>query len=111
MCVEQLLNRFDVSRYPRTGKRLPLSLHSRIVDFGSKKPDVSEKLLAVKRIGNAGSHSGTLSKQDLLDGHKILHYSPKKLFADEGEETCKQTRQINKRRKPGPISKARESPF
>ena len=72
MCVEQLLNLFDVSRYPRTGKRVPMSLHSCIVDFGSKKPDVSGKLFAVQWIGNAGSHSG-LFKQELLHGYKVLN--------------------------------------
>ncbi|MGO9309710.1 MAG: DUF4145 domain-containing protein [Spirochaetia bacterium] len=100
ICVEQLLDLFDVRRYPRAGKRVPLPLHSRIVDFRSKKPDVLEKLLAVKWIGNAGSHLGKLSKEDLLDGYKILGYAIKKLFGDEDEEIHRLARQINKRRKP-----------
>jgi len=108
-CVELLLNQFDVARYARRKKkRVPISLDSRIKDFALKNPDVSEKLLAVKWIGNAGSHPGTLSKEDLLDGYRILNYSLKKLFANDDAEIHRLTKQINKRKRP--ISLTRRKP-
>ena len=99
-CVEVILNLFDVRRFPKKGKRVPLTLGTRILEFDDQNRDVSEKLRAAKWIGNAGSHPGVVSRSDLLDGFRILQYSITKLFSDEDDVVHGITKEINKSRKP-----------
>jgi len=56
-------------------KKTPLSLHSRIEEFKHTKPDVANYLLAIKWIGNAGSHIEKLERIDLLDAYVLLEHS------------------------------------
>jgi hypothetical protein len=99
-CVEVILNLLDVKRFPKKGRRVPLTLEARIVAFENEKRDVSGKLRAVKWIGNAGSHPGALSKNDLLDGFRILQYSITKLFSNEDEVVHGIAKEINRSKKP-----------
>ncbi len=66
MAVERLL---DHIKQPRTrispkGKRELLSLHKRIEGLASRDKQLSDSLLAVKWLGNAGSHSDSLSREE-----------------------------------------------
>jgi hypothetical protein len=71
LLTEQGVRRTTISK---RRKREALSLHSRILEYRAKRPDVAELLLAVKWLGNAGSHpgTGTVSQEDLLDGFEML---------------------------------------
>jgi hypothetical protein len=100
MSVEQMLDLFDVKRYPQKGTRIPLSLQKRIDPFAEKKPNVADKLTAIKWIGNAGSHIGSLKKSDLIDGYRIVQYSLRQLFSHEEAEVTRIANTINKRRRP-----------
>ena len=98
--VERILDLFDVKRYPRKGPRIPLSLQTRINDFAKTRPAVADKLTAIKWIGNAGSHVGTIKRSDLLDGYRIMQYALRLLFSKEASEVNKIAKHINKRKRP-----------
>lgn len=99
--VEIILNDKRVLRTELTKrkKRRNLSLHERIELF-DKNTEVANYLMAIKWIGNAGSHEGEITNEDLLDGFDLLKYSIEKLYASHDKEIAQMTKRINKRRKP-----------
>lgn len=92
-------------RVPKTsknaqGKRSFLSLHRRIELFEAKQSDLANKLMAIKWVGNAGSHSSALTADDLLDGYEILGFVLEEMFVRRSEHVARLARTINRRRAP-----------
>src|SRR5699024_827070 len=54
-------------------------LHHRIKAFEKKEPEISESLMALKWVGNIGSHTGSIEKEDILKTFQVLHFSLVKL--------------------------------
>ena len=79
--VDEILNdkkiRKKSSKKDKNGKYPRLTLHQRLDLFKKEKPkykDVTEMLIAVKWIGNSGSHETSVDEDKLLDGLEILEY-------------------------------------
>jgi len=72
--VEAFLTDQGVVRFTKgqKGKRVALSLHDRIVRYRKTQPDLADHLLAVKWIGNAGSHVGGVERDTLFDVLDIM---------------------------------------
>ena len=74
--VETLMDdqKVDKKGTNKKGEEYTLSLHARIEKFQTKNADAGELLLAVKWLGNNGSHTATneFSKAELLDGFEVL---------------------------------------
>lgn len=86
---------------PKPGKSwVMLSLHRRIEIFGLKKRDLATQLLAVKLIGNEGSHTGVLTREDILDAYEILSHVLDELYANTGQAADALAREINRRKAP-----------
>jgi hypothetical protein len=82
-------------------KRKEYKLHNRIELFKTSNPEEADSLMAIKWIGNSGSHkSDVLTKDDILDGFEILDHVTTKLYETESKKIKKLREQINKRRKP-----------
>jgi len=64
--------------------------------FGNQ--EVKELLLAIKWIGNTGSHVGKLETIDILETYQLLEFALKKLFGNEESKIKKITKEINKRK-------------
>ena len=97
--LEMLMNQQKVKKtFIQRGTRKNLSLHKRIEEFKNTKPEIADFLLAIKWIGNSGSHVGKLEKVDVLDAYELLEHSLNKLFDDKEAELKKKTIEINKRR-------------
>jgi hypothetical protein len=111
--VEKLLT---AERIPKTtgrtaGKRRRQfhKLHNRIELYRKKRPDVAEKLMAVKWIGNAGSHAGGATVEDALDGYELMDWVLDTLYARRHRRASELTRTINRRRAPrSPRRRSRE---
>ena len=100
IALELLMNYFKIDKTYKTkeNKRKRLSLHQRIVMFKSKKPQVTEFLLAIKWIGNSGSHVGSLDNKDILETYELLELSLNKLFDNTEERLKKLSKKINSRK-------------
>ena len=99
MSLEMLMNDQKVKKsYVYGGKRKNITLHKRIVEFKNKKPDIADFLLAIKWIGNTGSHIGKLEKIDVLEAYELLEHSINKLFDNTEDKLKKITKEINKRK-------------
>mgnify|MGYP003042699446 CR=1 FL=1 len=82
----------------RTGRRL--TLHQRIELFAAKAPLLADKVMAIKWIGNAGSHSRPLDREDVLDGLEIMEYALNELYFKQRERVVALANTINRRRGP-----------
>ncbi len=85
------------------GGRIRLTLDARIQVLRSKKPAVSElcdRLLAVKHLGNAGSHPGNVHIDDVFDGFDILEQVLAETYTNHTSVLAKMVKQINQRKGP-----------
>lgn len=82
------------------GKRKRLSLHERIELFKVKNPQLGGTMLAVKWLGNAGSHASALSAPDVLDAFELLDHVIEELFVEKLKKIRKLTKDINKKKGP-----------
>lgn len=104
--LELLLDKLNVPRTTinKNRERVRLSLHSRIDKLKAKRPslaDVCEKMVAVKHLGNAGSHPGDdVAVDDVLDGFGILEYVLADMFSEHAGELARIVREINDRKGP-----------
>ena len=53
----------------------PLALHKRIEIFETENPQLAKHLMALKWLGNAGSHGRPVGKGDLLDAMELLEHA------------------------------------
>ncbi|CAI8998894.1 DUF4145 domain-containing protein [Pseudomonas sp. IT-196MI5] len=77
VALELLMDHVKVPKQADTkdGKRYDLKLHRRVEIFTEANPAVGAQLMALKWLGNAGSHDGDVVLQDLLDAFEILEHT------------------------------------
>jgi hypothetical protein len=107
--VERLLSHFGVRRtaISKKGKRVLLSLHSRIEVFRANHAGTGDALMAVRWIGNAGSHTQPITREDLLDGYELMEHVLAELFAGRHRRIAQLSRQINRRKRPRSVGRRR----
>lgn len=106
--VELILDEQNVDKTGFSKKKkeiINLILNDRIDLFKNKKPEEAEFMLAIKWIGNEGSHNiNTLTKNDALDAYDMLDYVTTKLYVKDSENPIKDLREkknvINETKKP-----------
>lgn len=100
--VECLMDERGVKKYPRTGPRKAINLHDRILDFKSQNAEAADLLLAVKWLGNTGSHADVtgLTREDLLDAMELLERALHLIYDDTAKRLTKLAQQINRKKGP-----------
>jgi hypothetical protein len=104
--VEAALDSEGIKRNGRHAKggRRRLSLHDRIQLFAKTKPELGDMLMAVKWIGNYGSHEvGVITRSDVLDGLELFEHVLGELFERRSTRLKSMARRIA--RKKGPLSR------
>lgn len=97
--LELILNTLKVQKVTinKRKKRVRLSLHDRIVKLSNKQPEIKEYLLAIKWVGNDGSHpEKILAKNDLTDLYEILEHVLSELFDNKSKTILAKAKKINK---------------
>jgi hypothetical protein len=97
----------------RRGRRVRLTLHSRIEKFAAANParriPLSKLMKAVKWLGNWGSHDGgedrELKQSDVFDAFDLLEYVLVELYERRSERLWQLAQNINKNK--GPARKGR----
>jgi hypothetical protein len=106
LVVEMLMTEHGVKRFVnKNGKRTALTLHNRLELYKKVQPEVADHLLAIKWIGNSGSHTGKIEKGDIIDAFELLEYSLNKLFDDTEKRVSNLAKKINRAK--GPLPKKR----
>jgi hypothetical protein len=96
--IELLLDEMKVRRFTvnKKGKRCRVMLHHRIGGLPERtevQKQLKHTLLALKFLGNEGSHAGEVGKQDALDGFDLLEY----VLDEEARERDKHRENIRKK--------------
>ena len=97
MALENLLTHMKIKRYvTQNGKRRRLSLHERINLLPKKYHYIKDIFLAVKWLGNAGSHNGTtVSSNDAFDAYDLMEKLLAEVFDDESKKIKELANKIN----------------
>jgi len=77
VALEYLMDHLGISkkRRKKNGKYAALRLHDRIEAFAKKEASIGSQLMALKWLGNTGSHDRKVNKDDLLDAFEILEHA------------------------------------
>ncbi|KQN28090.1 hypothetical protein ASF00_09280 [Sphingomonas sp. Leaf34] len=76
------------------------SLHSRIEEFKLTDPTNAEILLAIKWLGNSGSHAGGLTRTDVFDAFDFIEHALVNLYDTTTAELIAKARAINTQKGP-----------
>jgi hypothetical protein len=106
--IESILDNFKIPRRKKINREAKVeiktkSLHERIIHFGQQNAKAAERLLAIKWIGNFGSHGLKLERSDLLDAYEIFEVALQEIYDDDKRRVDKLTKSINKKK--GPLNK------
>ncbi|MFP2898695.1 DUF4145 domain-containing protein [Corallococcus sp. 4LFB] len=99
-CVELLLTHLKVPRLQKNkkGKIDRLSLHRRIEIFIVKQPELGESLMAIKWLGNVGTHESGITRAALLDGIELLDHVLVEIFEQKTKRLTKLRKELVKRK-------------
>jgi hypothetical protein len=77
VALEYLMNHLGVPKRKKdkSGKYSDLTLHARLDSFAKDEPTMGPQLMALKWLGNTGSHDREVTKGDLLDAFEILEHA------------------------------------
>lgn len=101
--IEAVVTDLGVKRFATVkGKRQPISLHRRILLLPPKYKEVVDLLLAVKWLGNAGSHDGERpGAGDLRLTFDLLEHVLSEIYDAKGKKLKAIAKKVN--RKKGPV--------
>jgi hypothetical protein len=102
IALENLLTYMKVKRYDtRNGKKIFLNLHKRINLIPLKHQSLKDCCLAIKWLGNAGSHSDKkITSDDVMDAYEIMDEVLRELFEKRQKHIKKLVKTINKKKGP-----------
>lgn len=101
VALEHLMNHLGIPKNRQNEERsIDLSLHARIDAFATKEPMVGRQLMALKWLGNTGSHDGAVSRGDLLDAFEILEHALSELLERRSERIAVLVKKMEEKHKP-----------
>jgi hypothetical protein len=102
IALENLLTYMKVKRYEiRKGKKIFVNVHTRIGLIPVKYQGIKEFCLAIKWLGNAGSHGyKNITLDDVMDAYEIMDEVLRELFEKKQEHIKKLVNTINKKKGP-----------
>lgn len=100
IAIEALLTELKVRRFNlNKNKRWFMNLHQRINLLPSKFSHLKDLMLAIKWLGNAGSHdNGKISKDDVMDSYDLLEHILHEIYAPKAKRIAASAKQGNKKR-------------
>jgi hypothetical protein len=100
--VEAVLTDLGVKRFiVAKGKRKPINLHQRIQLLPAKYKELADMLLAVKWLGNAGSHDGDKpSIADVRVTYDLLEHVLSEIYEKKTGKLKAVAKKINKKKGP-----------
>ena len=110
MATEELLSYLKVPRcHVANNKMTFISLHRRIDLLPEKYSELKDLILAVKWLGNAGSHSnGDVTIDDVMDSYEMIEHVLQEIYVPKTKKLSALAKQVNKKR--GPL-KRKKHPF
>jgi len=109
MAIEELLTELKVRRFNLVAKqRRFISLHQRIELLPSQYAQLKDLILAIKWLGNAGSHAnGKISMDDVMDSYDMFEHVLEQIYMPKTKKLRALAKQVNKNK--GPAKKMTRS--
>jgi hypothetical protein len=101
VALEHLMNHLGIPKRKKNpkGGMYDLSLHTRIEAFATKEPALGKQLMALKWLGNTGSHDQNVTKEDLLDGFEILEHTLREILDKPSAAVAALAKKLTKKHK------------
>jgi hypothetical protein len=99
VALECLMNHLGVPKKQKkpNGKYFDLSLHARIQVFSKSAPHAGPSLLALKWLGNSGSHVGEVKQSEMLDAFEILEHTLGEIIDQRSKRVALLAKQLAKK--------------
>lgn len=110
IALENILTDLKVKRFEttRSGRKI-LFLHRRVDLLPSKYEHLKDLCLAIKWLGNAGSHSNNeFTLDDVMDAYEMMEAVLTQLYDPKGDSVKKLVKEINKKKGPARLKRKRE---
>jgi hypothetical protein len=105
--LEALMDGLKIKRFETTkGRRRRLWLHERLDLFCVGREHLGRSLLALKWIGNEGTHN-KITHEDIFDAFEILDHVLDELFVKRAKRVAKLASAINKSKRPRSVAEQR----
>lgn len=110
IALEKILTDLKVKRFETTrSRRIILNLHRRVQLLPSKYEHLKGLCLAIKWLGNAGSHSNNeVTLDDVMDVYDLMEAVLTQLYDPKGDSVKKLVKEINKKKGPARRKRKRE---
>lgn len=102
VAVERILTNHKIQKSKRNkrNQRVMRSLHERIELYEKKNSEIAQMLMAIKWLGNAGSHDGKrLTIKKILDAYEIVEHVLEELYSPRKHRVKRLVRTINRSKK------------
>lgn len=102
VALERLMDHLSIPRRRRetNGRFSDLSLHQRIDLFEKDNPAIGGQIMALKWLGNTGSHEGQVTRNDILDAFEILEHVLGELIEQRTAKVAALAKQLMKKHAP-----------
>jgi hypothetical protein len=109
--LENLMDHLGIQkrRKNKEGKFNKLNLHHRIELFSITEPTIGNQLMALKWLGNTGSHDGGVDRNDVLDAFEIIENALLELVEQRSKKMAALAKELAEKHRPG--AKKRKVPF
>jgi len=106
VAIEELLTDLKVKRFNvKNNKRHFISLHQRIDLMPPKHAKLKALILAIKWLGNAGSHShdgkNEISMDDVMDLYELMEHVLGEIYSSKTKKLEALAKKVNKKKGPG----------
>lgn len=109
IALEELLTELKVKRFNVVkGKRYPINLHQRIGLIPAKFGELKDLILAIKWLGNAGSHAhadGGVTMDDVMDAYELTEHILHEIYGRKKTKLVALAKRVNKKK--GPVKQAK----
>jgi hypothetical protein len=102
IAIEELLTELKVKRFNVSkGRRLFINLHQRIESLPAKYAQFKDMILAIKWLGNAGSHGHSeVTIDDAMDAYELTEHILKEIYEPKAKKLKALAKKVNKKKGP-----------
>ena len=103
VALEALMNHLRIQKRRKNtkGKFYKLVLHDRIEVLRVTEPEIGAQLMALKLLGNTGSHDGKVKRNDVLDAFEIIEHALFELIEHRSRRLAALAQALAEKHRPG----------
>jgi Domain of unknown function (DUF4145) len=100
IAIERLLDDRKINKTNGRSRRArdKLSTHARIDLLAARYPEASDHLMAIKWLGNEGSHQGAVDREDILDAFELMHAVIDEIYIGTAAKLKKKAKSLKARK-------------